>query len=122
MLRYKEKAVDVPCVNLNKKEFFTSNEVVRQVRWSRGASLDCYLIVLSSDECLRIYNAMTGSTLSTYCLSYHNARRNLPSRAALGEIPVDFIPLPSESDNSCPLLILWGTGEVKKNSTSENTR
>jgi hypothetical protein len=38
--------------------------------------------------------------------------RTLPSLAALGEIPVDFFPLHSEKENTCPLLILWGTGEV----------
>lgn len=62
------------------------------VRWHPGSSTDSHLVILTSDEVLRCYDALDGDLLWSCVLSKHSvvSHLNIPSRVSLGDTPVDF--------------------------------
>ncbi|KAL1140386.1 hypothetical protein AAG570_000318 [Ranatra chinensis] len=109
---------DLPNVNLGLKHLLGDDLKVRQVRWHPGSPFDCHVVVLTSDEYLRLYDSLTGSIIWSLLLTQRvPIRSNLPNLQDLGQTPVDFdFSIPhqhSELDNvKWPILLLWGTGDV----------
>lgn len=126
-----QKTLRVPCKNLGERLFLGEQLVLRQAKWHPGSPSDSHLLVLTSDECLRLFNASTGEVLWKCHLSQKVNRithPSIPTKVTLGDTPVDFDigPPPFEENPqkiSWPILILWGNGDIYcVESTIEDSR
>ena len=113
------KSLKVNCKNLGERLFFGEQQTLRQAKWHPGSPSDSHLLVLTSDECLRLYDVSNGEVLWKCILSQKNIlspHSTIPSKISLGDTPIDFDVAPSIVEDVSrirwPILVLWGNGDI----------
>lgn len=114
------KSLKVKCTNIGERLFFGEQQTLRQAKWHPGSPSDSHLVVLTSDECLRLYDVSNGEVLWKCILSHKSklsTHTTIPSKISLGDTPIDFDvgPPPVVDDASkikWPIMVLWGNGDI----------
>lgn len=112
--------IKVSCINLGERLFLGEQLTLRQAKWHPASPTDSHMLVLTSDECLRLYSVLTGEVMWKCILSQSINRpthSTLPSKVSLGDTPVDFDIGPPQiletpSRTKWPVLVLWGNGDI----------
>lgn len=115
-----QKKLRVPCRNIGERLFLGEQLTLRQAKWHPGSPTDSHLLVLTSDECLRLYNTSSGDLLWKCILSQKTNRTlhpKIPSKVSLGDTPVDFDVGPTVIEGNLlttvwPTYVLWGNGDI----------
>ncbi|KAK9508643.1 hypothetical protein O3M35_006155 [Rhynocoris fuscipes] len=115
----KEDKFHVPFRSLSERLYLGELHECRKAKWYPGSPTDTHLVTLSSDECLRCYDAHNGNIIWKCLLSkrtIYPPHSSMPSKISLGDTPVDFDfapPINSEKKGTeWPVLVLWGNGDV----------
>lgn len=114
----KADRIHVPFRSFSERLYLGEQRECRQAKWYPGSPTDTHLVSLSSDECLRCYDACTGDVVWKCLLSKRSVcpHPSVPSKVSLGDTPVDFDFAPpikdEDQDPQWPVLVLWGNGDV----------
>lgn len=112
----KEKRVDVPSDYLAQRTFLCDHHVLRRFKWHPGSPTDSHFVILTSDEVLRVYNALDAAMVWQCRLTENAVHRSLPSKVSIGETPIDFdftfCEAYEDGRVDWPVLALWGNGDV----------